>query len=412
MRSSDMRKVIAAFLLVWVSLSLLFVSNLSRHLQRQRPTPSKSPRSPVPRSLSLDGRAFCSGGTCFHRLSRGICISASEVRVCDDLPTGLPRILRFEGERVTLPVVSGECSRASGRWITGTSMLADQRFLPYHKPNPHHEAEKLIPATLLAHHHLKNSTMLYWFASPADVSDWAKGFLQAMAMEDKVEYLQLPQQHHESICFQDAILFSPPTDVRYVPSHHHNSWLRDKVLGYCSLPIVNVSAIRVPKRVLVLDRNGPRHLANKDEIVRIVSRTMKVSAVNDFAGTGSFCEQVSKVAGEEFLIVPHGSQNVNLLFAPPGARIIEVFPYLFQNDALRNYTHAAQVHVYPLLGTLPPRNFIMRFWSLLGWEMCYHWVRWCKNYSRQQPIFADIGELQSLLESFARSYTRNSNSIH
>jgi len=53
-------------------------------------------------------------------------------------------------------------------------------------------------------------------------------------------------------------------------------------------------------------------------------------------------EQVREVAEEDLIVVPHGSQNVNLLFARKGAVVIEVrglsFTLTFLSSLLRSST--------------------------------------------------------------------------
>jgi hypothetical protein len=53
----------------------------------------------------------------------------------------MPNFMRFSGERLTLPVMPSVCGQEK-KGIPGLSLVADQRYLPYKKPNPHHEAEK------------------------------------------------------------------------------------------------------------------------------------------------------------------------------------------------------------------------------------------------------------------------------
>lgn len=150
----------------------------------------------------------------------------------------MPSIVRFDGERLTLPVRHGVCHERD--WIRGLSMVADQRFLPFKKPNPHHEAEKLIPALLLSSlmkERLKNIS-LYWFSSKNETSNWTKGFIAANDMEGMVRYLELPKEREAAVCFEDAVLYSLPTSVRYVPDSDTNDLLRSRVLRFCSIPEV------------------------------------------------------------------------------------------------------------------------------------------------------------------------------
>ena len=81
----------------------------------------------------------------------------------------------------------------------------------------------------------------------------------------------------------------------------------------------------------------------------------------------------------------------------------QVFPYLFYTDALRNLTHATGIQMFAILGK-QPKNFYMWLYSLIGWDLCYFQIRWCKNYARQQPIIVDIEELERILIQISQSY--------
>lgn len=101
----------------------------------------------------------------------------------------------------------------AGQWIRGLQMVADLTLMPDGPrvgPNPHHEAEKLIPAILFSHlYGLKNST-LYWFANkePKTISPWSLGLIEVFQKSMKVEFLDVPASDEPQICFEDAVLFS------------------------------------------------------------------------------------------------------------------------------------------------------------------------------------------------------------
>jgi hypothetical protein len=124
----------------------------------------------------------------------------------------LPGFMRFHGETLTLPleITDRECQKREGvqtRSPSRLALVADDRFLPLDKPNPYHEAEKLIPAIFLSKVHnsawgedsllptaetldltkgeanQEQETLrrpqLFWFKDPATLSKWAEGFLRA-----------------------------------------------------------------------------------------------------------------------------------------------------------------------------------------------------------------------------------------
>lgn len=102
----------------------------------------------------------------------------------------------------------------------------------------------------------------------------------------------------------------------------------------------------------------------------------------------------------------NGLRAVFLSLATPlisETQCFQVFPYLYYTNALRNLTHAAGLQVYAVLGKHSQNNFLMRIFSLVGWDVCYS-LRWCKNYARQQPITVDIQELEKILFHIGQGY--------
>ncbi|XP_057852338.1 uncharacterized protein LOC131062646 [Cryptomeria japonica] len=413
------RSLVPLLFLCFVTPLLIIHLTPSLPIDSLNPASEPSCEKPGP-VFAVENSGFCIGACtseCFPRV-KNLCISRSQVAYCkmveekeeiastqlmhphadenDSLQpknSRMPSIMRFHGETLTVPV-ENSCNQEK-KGIPGLSLVADQRYLPSRKPNPHHEAEKIIPALLFTQSQQEHNHTFYWFSSPSEVSEWGKGFLKAFNMDKKVKYTKFPDGKNSSICFDDAIVFSAGTTLYYVPDQDTNDWLRQNVLQYCSIPIVNASW--PPKKVAILDRiSGSRRLQNKDMVAQVLFQKLGIHARQGYSGNGSFCDQVREVAEEDLVIVPHGSQNVNLLFARKGAVVIEIFPYLYYTSALKNYTHAAQLHVYSLLGDMPNDSFFMRPLSLLGWDSCFK-IRWCKNYARKHFVLADIEVLKKLL---------------
>ncbi|KAG0556223.1 hypothetical protein KC19_11G036200 [Ceratodon purpureus] len=385
------------FLLLTTIVFLLSPESLPGSIATYYQSPVGSRSCPPSTKPYVDAHAYCTGECnteCFPRV-RNICFASDKVRLCDDpgSRSDLPKFMRFFGESLTVPVERDTNCNIGWHWVSGFSLVMDQRWLPAGKPNPHHEAEKLIPAILLKQF-LNQSANLQWFAAKMEVSRWGKGLLSAFDLTGKVRYHALPIHKDDSICFKDAVLFSAPTHVRYVPDGKTNAWLRSQVLSYCKIEPRNASWPL--SRAIVLDRSsGPRKLANKLDAGKLMEKLLQVPVEHRSGGIGSFCEQVRSVAEDDFFVVPHGSQNVNFLFARPGAVVIEVFPYLYHTDAFRNFTHAADIDVLPLLGAKPDGMWL-RLASLLGWDGCFHWQP-CKNYVRLQPLQIDLVKLEQLI---------------
>ncbi|KAH9311209.1 hypothetical protein KI387_026244, partial [Taxus chinensis] len=325
------RSVVPLLILCFVT--PLLIIHLTPTLPREfslNSAPEPSCENPGPRFVVEDS-GFCIGNCrseCFPRVKK-LCVSPSEVAYCKmekekeqiESTQLMPKFMRFHGEHSTIPTANSSCAQEK-KGIVGLSLVADQRYLPLHKPNPHHEAEKIIPALLFKKNHQEFNHTFYWFSTPSEVSEWGKGFLEAFNMQTKVKYMNFPVRKNSTVCFEDAIVFSAGTTLYYVPDRDTNDWLRQHVLQYCSIPIVNASW--PPRNVAILDRtSGSRRLKNKDMVAQILSQMLGIRARQGYSGIGSFCNQVRQVAEEDLIIVPHGSQNVNLLFARKGAVVIE-----------------------------------------------------------------------------------------
>lgn len=412
--------------------------------------PPPSYKRKMPRACKEKGSAYvlhkgavCTdacGAVCFPRV-QGLCLAHNQVTVCGKQSIsweersaggGLPMEMRFSVNgvaRAKVPVRRGSCSGwdssrkglrtewgvQDGRqveWIRGTQMVADLKMMPYGAnigPNPHHEAEKLIPAILLSHLYGLNKSTLYWFADPADpstLSRWSLGLAAAFSRELNVKFLNLPGPEDPSICFEDAILFSGVTNAGYMPNTEANDWLRGQVLSYCGIPSINAHR-PLADVVVVKRRNSSRPIANLASVEEVLQRELLVPLKHAISGLGDFCEQVKVVAEADFLITPHGSHNINFLFARPEAIVFEAFPLLYYIDWFKNYVHATSVHHYELYGTWPSEEggmpLKMRVFALLlGWKRCFS-VRQCMNYSKSQPIFVDLEQLEFELHKLTTS---------
>ncbi|KAH8947219.1 hypothetical protein BDL97_11G028500 [Sphagnum fallax] len=375
------------------------------------------------------------GKICFPRV-HGMCVSRKQVTICEDQQPlsqeivdaggGLPDVLRLitHVPRARVPVKRGNCpgwdsrshkpytspgdegQKEQAKWFRGVHMVADVKLMPNGPnvgPNPHHEAEKLIPAILLSHlYGLENST-LHWFTStdPSTISEWSLGLIKVFQQTLRVNFLSVPNDHEPQVCFEDAILFSGLTNAGYIPNVGANNWLRKRVLGYCNIPVLDAS--RPVKNVVALKRiNSSRSIANMGEVLTVLERELMVVPKVMTSGSGHLCEQVKAVANADVVITPHGSHNINFLFARPYAIVLEAFPLLYYINWFGNYLHAANIHHYELHGTWPANKggmpSRMRMYSLLyGWKRCF-FVRKCMNYTKGQNVFIDIDDLEGLLE--------------
>lgn len=92
-------------------------------------------------------------------------------------------------------------------------MVADVKLMPDGPkvgPNPHHEAEKLVPAILLSHLYGLDNSTLYWFANKESktISQWSLGLIEVFFKTMKVVFMDVPGPDEPQVCFEDAVLFS------------------------------------------------------------------------------------------------------------------------------------------------------------------------------------------------------------
>lgn len=380
------------------------------------------------------------GKICFPRV-HGMCISRTQVTICDDRPYfgrdiidaggGLPDMLRLitDVPRARVRVKRGSCpgwdsrlhqpfatsgkesGRTHGHWIRGLQMVADVKLMPDGPkvgPNPHHEAEKLIPAFLLSHLYGLDNSTLYWFANrnPKTISQWSLGLIEVFYKTMKVVFMDVPGSDEPQVCFEDAVLFSGLTNAGYMPGQEANAWLREKVLGFCKIPTMEAS--RPVKNVVILERvNSSRSIANVEEVKYALQKELMVVPEVVTSGVGDFCDQVKVIARADLAVTPHGSHNINFLFARPYSTVLEAFPLLYYIDWFGNYVHAANINHYELYGTwlAEQRSMPLKmrvYANLYGWKQCFY-NRGCMNYAKSQDVAVNIAELERLLKRLTSS---------
>ncbi|KAH7315205.1 hypothetical protein KP509_21G039800 [Ceratopteris richardii] len=378
----------------------------------------------------LEDMGICTdtcGSLCFPRI-HGMCFHHSEVTICDGqkpLPQhvvnafgGLPIHMRFymEKPRMKVPVKYKACpgwnssssklsDSGSARWIKGLQMVADLTLMPTGRvgPNPHHEAEKIIPAIIFSQLSEFQDSRLFWFADPNDplmISKWSLGLLDVFSKDLKVEYLQPVAKGDSPICFEDAIVFAGVTNSGYMPNMRTHDWFRNRILEYCNVPAKQAN--KPVQDVVVIHRpNSTRNIRNYNALQALLETELRVPVKIVVPGPWSFCDQVKLVAEADVILTPHGSQNVNLLVVRPGALVFEVFPLLYYVNWYKHYLHAGQMNLFEVFGTWPVENvsmpFHMRLYALMyGWRECFT-VRRCMNYGKSQGIYVNLDHFGSQL---------------
>jgi len=113
------------------------------------------------------------------------------------------------------------------------------------------------------------------------------------------------------------------------------------------------------------------------------------------------------IATADVAVTPHGSHNINFLFARRYSTVLEAFPLLYYIDWFGNYVHAASINHYELYGTWLAEQgsmpFKMRVYAnLYGWKKCFY-KRGCMNYAKSQDVAINIGQLERVLKHLTSS---------
>ena len=294
-------------------------------------------------------------------------------------------------------------------------MVADLTLMPTGRvgPNPHHEAEKVVPAILFSQLQQFKNSSLYWFADPHDplmISKWSLGLLDVFSDDLRVMYMSPVGKDKPPLCFEDAILFTGVTNAGYMPNAVTHDWFRNRVLEYCHIPAVSAHK-PVQDAVIVHRPNSSRNIWNHEVVKSMMEEKLRVRVKMAVPGPWAFCDQVKLVAEADVVMTPHGSQNANLLVVRPGAIVIEVFPLLYYIDWYGHYLHAGRVSHYELFGTWLSSGkgarmpLVMRVYAYLyGWQRCF-FVRRCMNYGKRQQIYVDVGQLDRLFQTLSNNTT-------
>jgi hypothetical protein len=126
--------------------------------------------------------------------------------------------------------------------------------------------------------------------------------------------------------------------------------IREWVRGFYELPRNGGDG---PARMFVTRRGGTRRrLLNEDDVFAVLARHgFRRVALEDY----STAEQIGMFGNATHVVAQHGAGLVNLLFARPGTRVLE----LFSGEELYRYrflSHAAELDYSSIAGDRPRKN--------------------------------------------------------
>ncbi len=169
----------------------------------------------------------------------------------------------------------------------------------------------------------------------------------------------------ENVCFERFYFISAVGRTGNIPPWAAE-WLRDRFRA--AVP----GEGRQPRRIYI-SRNlaAARRVLNEDDVMGVLA---PLGFEKVFCEELTLADQVRLFSGAETVVAPHGAGNTNMLYAPPGARLIE-----FQEPGL--------VHVC--------------YWSLcesLGHEYWYLMAEPAAESKRGADMVAPIDQLRAVLE--------------
>lgn len=234
----------------------------------------------------------------------------SNVRVVDD------DILRREGDDVYIshdaleaaPHLAGAYAVFCNGHLSNYYHWVIDAMLPLHALAPYLPAgtKLLLPATLDGFQNGLHGDPAASVKHRDILAAWGFGDFPSVEVDS-------PVCHVEEVYWIDRAMIEemPGRLVRAARAH---------VLSRLGLP--EALPEHAPKRIYAA-RRGPRSVENKDPVERIAANNgFSVAYMEELSPRA----QIELFAGAEFVIGPHGAALSNLLFCPPGAKVIEFSP--------------------------------------------------------------------------------------
>lgn len=198
------------------------------------------------------------------------------------------------------------------------------------------------------------------FVVPANLPPFKLETLRILGISDRVIPFDGTQ-----VWELEMLYFSPPSSRSGLDSPDADAWLRDLIQKSYGI------APRPAKRILISRKFAKkRRITNESEMQSCLEG---YGFETCYAEQLTFQEQVALFTQSEIVIGSHGAGFMNLLFAPPGTQVLEIFepsnlcyPYWIQSEALGH-----------------------SYWYMFGETV--------KNFDRDPDIFVPIDKLERAL---------------
>jgi capsular polysaccharide biosynthesis protein len=147
----------------------------------------------------------------------------------------------------------------------------------------------------------------------------------------------------------ENLYFSPPSALPGTDSPAAEIWFRDRALS-----IYGISLGPACRRVYITRRNARYHrIVNEREVETLLQEFgFETHELEKY----SVRDQIALFAEAEAVVAAHGAGLTNILFSPPGLRVIDIFEGSFFNKCFWGISTAVGHHYWPLVGDTVTNN--------------------------------------------------------
>ena len=245
------------------------------------------------------------------------------------------------------------------------------------------------------------------------------GLLEALKRPTRSAFTLAPRPG-ERVCFEEVAECRPNfkgwhsmRHSKLVPRHSGSlsaptrevaATVAAAVAAHCNLPVTPLEGPPRTARLLLRPGND-RPLHNLNETIALLERHVKSVEVL-YMKDLSFCTQASWLAPSDLVVSPHGSHLVNRAFMREGTHLIEILPYLYEQDANNAGCALSRRHV--LVANPAPFELLPAGCRALGRNFtianAIDAFR-CRTTVRDQTMRVPLDELERLLGRIANGTT-------
>ena len=272
-------------------------------------------------------------------------------------PEGNVREMRPSKTDPRMPKASrlANCDNISKRHVhTGVTLLG--QGWPYHVG---HEQECVFPMLGLVQAGLADRMMYVTHQNMRKHTPFSLGLLAVMGLSfptlnveageahcfDTVGYCRAPYSGWHSI--RQSRLVPQASGQLVVPTRSEAKAIARRVQEYCNASDHQNASTGLQHGTILLRKGTSREMANVDEVRKSLMRYLARVNITYISGDLRFCTQAAWLWADVVVSI-HGSHLVNQAFMRPQTHLIEVLPFLYEQDY--NTAGCAPRHRHVLVG--------------------------------------------------------------